>query len=74
MNTNIFYSLVLWGLVLFFSLSVLLLIHPASRSWMLESRDLPSKPSRISSALSNLIGLIFYPILCLIKSILRILD
>ncbi|MGE8538651.1 MAG: hypothetical protein ACN6NI_05155 [Acinetobacter sp.] len=55
-------------------MSVLLLIHPASRSWMLESRDLPSKPSRISSALSNLIGLIFYPILCWIKSILRILD
>lgn len=62
MTANTFNSILPWRLIVFFSLTVLLLIHPVFRRWMFESRDLPSKRSRISSSISDLIELIFYPI------------
>ena len=62
MTANTFNSILPWRLVVFFSLTVLLLIHPVFRRWMFVSRDLPSKRSRISSSISDLIELIFYPI------------
>ena len=51
MTANTFNSILPWRLVVFFSLTVLLLIHPVFRRWMFESRDLPSKRSRISHPL-----------------------
>lgn len=74
MTALTFHSIALWGLVLFFLLIVCLFIHPASRKWMLESRDLPSRRSRLSASLSDLIEWMFYPVFWLIKIILRILD
>lgn len=53
MNTNIFHSIILWGLVIFFVLIVFLFIHPTSRKEILGSRDLPTKSSRLSSALPS---------------------
>lgn len=74
MNTNIFHSIILWGLVIFFVLIVFLFIHPTSRKEILGSRDLPTKSSRLSSALSRRIEQIFAPIFSIIKRIIRILD
>lgn len=74
MNNNIFHSIILWGLVLFFVFIVFLFIHPTSRKEILGSRDLPTKPSRLSSALSRRIEQIFAPIFSIVKRIIRILD
>jgi len=74
MNTNIFHSIILWGLVIFFVLIVFLFIHPTSRKEILGSRDLPTKSSRLSSALSRRIEQIFTPIFSIVKRIIRILD
>ena len=74
MNTTIFHSIILWGLVLFFVLIVFLFIHPTSRKEILGSRDLSAKPSGLSSTLSRRIEQIFAPIFSIVKRIIRILD